>query len=223
MFWVFRARAKPGNLNWALRPLRPVPDRNPKHPIWPLCQFGRHPLAIRAEELRWRLGARLSVGRCYRGSNISCTGRASTGRAGRTIKSCFTCRTDRTCTHVTLLRLRTFDFSITSLSPCPRRSSAARPIRSQPCGVVLANSCHTVVSPYAAALPVSIRSSAATGTSNRRPIRMVGISFRLAASYADPREIRRITAASLSVTTRRSGGVVSSFVVHSILRHSNRT
>jgi hypothetical protein len=41
---------------------------------------------------------------------------------------------------------------------------------------------------------------------------MVGISFRLAASYADPREIRRIAAASLSVTTRRAGGVVSSLL-----------
>jgi hypothetical protein len=55
----------------------------------------------------------------------------------------------------------------------------------------------------------SIRSSAATGTSNRRPIRMCGISPRFAASYEDPREIRRIAAASFNVTTRRSGGVFS--------------
>ena len=40
-----------------------------------------------------------------------------------------------------------------------------------------------------------------------RPMRIVGISLRLAASYAAPREIRSITAASLTVTTRRSGRV----------------
>ena len=70
MFRVGRTRAKPGNLNWALRPFRTVPDRAPKHPVFQRFEFRRHPLEIRADELRWRLNACLGVGRCYRTGNI---------------------------------------------------------------------------------------------------------------------------------------------------------